>query len=94
MQKAPLNKESTVIGFQLIAHQKMESTLPITCFSAGTAIADWVTDPNLIEHKSRPSLFLYPNQGQLTSTTWNIFITKLQVAYTVGTNNLPTGPPG
>jgi hypothetical protein len=32
MQKAPLNKESTVIGFQLITHQKMESTLPITCF--------------------------------------------------------------
>jgi hypothetical protein len=32
MQKAPPNKESTVIGFQLITHQKMESTLPITCF--------------------------------------------------------------
>jgi hypothetical protein len=62
--------------------------------SAGTAIADWVTNPNLIEHKSRPSLFLYPNQGRPTSTTWNIFITKLQVAYTVGTNNLLTGPLG
>jgi hypothetical protein len=62
--------------------------------SAGTAIADWVTDPNLIEHKSRPSLFLYPNQGRPTSTTWNIFITKLQVAYTMGTNNLFTGPLG
>jgi hypothetical protein len=32
MQKAPLNKESTVIGFQSITRQKMESTLPITCF--------------------------------------------------------------
>jgi hypothetical protein len=62
--------------------------------SAGTAIADWVTDPNLIEHKSQPSLFLYPNQGRPTSTTWNIFFTKLQVAYTVGTNNLLTGPLG
>jgi hypothetical protein len=31
--------------------------------SAGTAIANWVTNPNLIEHKSQPSLFLYPNQG-------------------------------
>jgi hypothetical protein len=62
--------------------------------SAGTAIANWVTDPNLIEHKSRPSLFLYPNQGRPTSTAWNIFIMKLQVAYTVGTNNLLTGPLG
>jgi hypothetical protein len=62
--------------------------------SAGTAIANWVTNPNLIEHKSRPSLFLYPNQGRLTSTTWNIFVTKLQVAYTMGTNNLLTGPLG
>jgi hypothetical protein len=32
MQKAPLNKESTVIGFRLITRQKMESTLSITCF--------------------------------------------------------------
>jgi hypothetical protein len=62
--------------------------------SAGTAIADWVTDPNLIENKSQLSLFLYPNQGRLTSTTWNIFVTKLQVAYTVGTNNLLTRPLG
>jgi hypothetical protein len=62
--------------------------------SAGTAIANWVTDPNLIENKSRPLLFLYPNQGRPTSTTWNIFITKLQVAYTMGTNNLLTRPLG
>jgi hypothetical protein len=32
MQKAPLNKESTVIGFRSITRQKMESTLSITCF--------------------------------------------------------------
>jgi hypothetical protein len=32
MLKAPLNKESTVIGFRSIAHQKMENILPITCF--------------------------------------------------------------
>jgi hypothetical protein len=31
--------------------------------SAGTAIADWVTNPNLQGHESWPSLFLYPNQG-------------------------------
>jgi hypothetical protein len=33
MLKAPLNKESTVIGFQSIAHQKMENILPIPCFN-------------------------------------------------------------
>jgi hypothetical protein len=33
MLKAPLNKESRVIGFCSIAHQKMESTLPTTCFN-------------------------------------------------------------
>jgi hypothetical protein len=58
--------------------------------SAGTAITDWVTNLNLQGRKTRPSLFLYPNQGQPTSTTWNIFIKKLQVPYTAGTNNLLT----
>jgi hypothetical protein len=62
--------------------------------SAGTAITDWVTNPNLQGHESWPSLFLYRNQGRPTSTTWNIFIKKLQVAYSVGTNYFLTGPLG
>jgi hypothetical protein len=33
MLKAPLNHESIVLGFWLIAWQKMESTLPITIFT-------------------------------------------------------------
>jgi hypothetical protein len=33
MLRAPLNRESTVIGFRSIARTKMDHTLPTTCFS-------------------------------------------------------------
>jgi hypothetical protein len=32
MMKAPLNRESTAIGFRSIARPKIEATLPIACF--------------------------------------------------------------
>jgi hypothetical protein len=55
--------------------------------SAGTALADWVTNPKYRVNDNRPSHLLYPNQGKPTSTTWNIFVKRLQEAYTEGTNN-------
>jgi hypothetical protein len=58
--------------------------------SPGTALVEWISDPNLVLTNFRTSHLLYPYQEQPTSTTWNLFLQKLPLAYTTGTNDILT----
>jgi hypothetical protein len=58
--------------------------------SSGTALADWISDPNLDLTNYRTSHLLYPHQARPTSATWNLFMRKLQLAYTSNNNILIT----
>jgi hypothetical protein len=55
--------------------------------SAGTHLAEWVTNPRYAQPSQRHAMLKYPNQGQPNSTVWNDFVKMLQIAFTEGTNN-------
>jgi hypothetical protein len=70
------------------------TTLANITNSAGTQLAEWVTNPRYSQPLQRQATLRYPNQTRPSTTVWNDFVQLLQLAFTEGTNNKLRQPLG
>jgi hypothetical protein len=70
------------------------TTLADITNSAGTQLAEWVTNPRYSQPSQRQATLRYPNQARPSTTVWNDFVQLLQLAFTEGTNNKLRQPLG
>jgi hypothetical protein len=70
------------------------TTLADITNSAGTHVSEWATNPRYAQPSQRHPTLVYPNQDKLSITTWNEFVSLLQLAFTEGTNNKLRQPLG
>jgi hypothetical protein len=68
------------------------TTLADITTSDGSRLCDWVTTYSM--HNPRLPTFLYPNQERPNRTIWNIFVRKIRLCFTTGTNDRLCTPLG